>query len=385
MNKGTITIAAVGDVMIDRDNPESAVSLARKSLQEADLSFCQLETSYSDKGSQSSSGPRGAMANNLRNYVAIPAAGFNIVSMASNHAMDWGKDALIDCRDRLRRDGISPVGAGSEIAEAREPSVLECNGTRIAFLSYCSVAPKGYYASKGKPGVAPMRAITHYEPLEDDQPGTPCEILTYPVEEDLADLLRDIKETRKKADVVALSLHWGIHYFRAAIAGYQPVVARAAIDAGADVILGHHPHMLKGVDVYKGKVILYSLGNFAFDSRPRAVDALWYARRRKVYEGLLKLAGHDESPAYRSQPESRNSMIARIRIADKRIQRVSIVPVLINNQAQPEPLSASEEKGRDVIQYLRDITEEAGLNGALTMSGDEAVVGEGESLDRAKQ
>src|SRR5918992_2803434 len=267
MPMNSLTIAAVGDVMIDREHPETSFSLVKDVIQRADISFCQLETAYSDKGSQGSSGPRGAMRHDLRNYAAIPFGGFNVVSMASNHALDWGSDALIDCIARLRRDGMVAPGAGSDIEEARQAALIERDATRIAFLSYCSVAPKGYYASKGKPGVAPMRAITHYEPLEDDQPGTPCEIFTYPVSEDLEALLADIKKARQAADIVVLSLHWGIHYFRAAIAGYQPAVAHAAIDAGADLILGHHPHMLKGIEVYKAKVIFYSLGNFVMPAK----------------------------------------------------------------------------------------------------------------------
>jgi poly-gamma-glutamate capsule biosynthesis protein CapA/YwtB (metallophosphatase superfamily) len=374
MSKDTWSIAAVGDVMVDREQPESSFYLVKDAIQKAEVSFCQLETAYSDKGSQGSSGPRGAMRHDVRNYAAIPFAGFSVVSMASNHAMDWGSDALLDCMGRLRRDGIVCPGAGAEIEEARAPAILERNGTRVAFLSYCSVAPKGYYASKGKPGVAPMRAITHYEPLEEDQPGTPCEIFTYPVTEDLEELLGDIKKARQTTDIVAVSLHWGIHYFRAAIAGYQPVVAHAAIDAGADVILGHHPHMLKGVEVYKGKVILYSIGNFAFDSHPKAVDTLWYGHRRKVYQGLLKVPEKDARSAYHFQPESRYSMIANVAIADKQIRKVSVLPVIINSNAQPEPFSASASKGQEVIRYLREITQEADLNAEFTIRGDEAVI-----------
>jgi poly-gamma-glutamate capsule biosynthesis protein CapA/YwtB (metallophosphatase superfamily) len=376
MSTKTITVAAVGDIMIDRQDPESIFSIARDTIQKGDFLFCQLETAYSDKGSQGSSGPRGAMAHDLRNYAAIPAAGFNIVSMAGNHALDWGKDALVDCIDRLRRDHIASVGAGSDIDEARRPAIIERHGTRIAFLSYCSVAPRGYYASKDKPGVAPMRAITHYEPLEEDQPGTPCEILTYPLEEDLTDLITDIKKARREADIVVVSMHWGVHYFRALIAGYQVLVARAAIDAGADIIFGHHPHILKGVEVYKGKMILYSLGNFAFDSRPKAVDTVWYSRRRKVYQGLFKVPEREEGSAFRFQPESRNSVIAKLAIRDKRILQVSLIPVLINSRAQPEPLSASAPEGRKVIQYLTDITREAQLNASFTVAGDEAVIGQ---------
>jgi poly-gamma-glutamate synthesis protein (capsule biosynthesis protein) len=374
MSKTPLSIAAVGDIMIDREQPESSLSLAQHTLQAADVSFCQLETAYSDKGSQGSSGPRGAMRHDLRNYAAIRSAAFGVVSMASNHAMDWGTDALLDCIGRLRRDGMVSVGAGADISEAREPAVVERDGTRIAFLSYCSVAPKGYYASKGKPGVAPMRAITHYEPLEEDQPGTPCEIFTFAVAEDLDGLLGDIRSARQRADVVIVSMHWGIHYFRAAIADYQRIVAHAAIDAGADLIIGHHPHILKGVEVYNGKVILYSLGNFAFDSNPKAVDEVWYARRRRVYQGLLKVPEKDQSSAYRFQPDSRYSVIMKAAIDEKQIRAVSVIPVIINQQAQPEPFSASDPKSAAVIQYLREITEEANLNAGFSIRGDEAVI-----------
>ena len=221
-----------------------------------------------------------------------------------------------------------------------------------------------------------MRAITHYESLEEDQPGTPCEILTYPLEEDLADLITDIKKARREADIVVVSMHWGVHYFRALIAGYQVLVAHAAIDAGADIIFGHHPHILKGVEVYKGKVIFYSLGNFAFDSHPKAVDTVWYSRRRKVYQGLFKVPAREEGSAFRFQPESRNSVIAKVTICDKAIGQVSLVPVRINDRAQPEPLSASAPEGREVLRYLTDISREAQLNASFTVAGDDAVIGQ---------
>jgi poly-gamma-glutamate synthesis protein (capsule biosynthesis protein) len=368
------SIAAAGDVMIDREKPQSSFYLVKDALRNSELSFCQLETAYSEKGSQGSSGPRGAMRHDLRNYDAIPYAGFGVVSMASNHAMDWGSDALLDCMARLRRDGITCPGAGADIQEAREPAIVEKHGTRVAILSYCSVAPKGYYASAGKPGVAPMRAITHYEPLEEDQPGTPCEIFTYPAAEDLEALLTDIESARQHADVVLLSLHWGIHYFRALLADYQSVIAHAAIDAGADLILGHHPHMLKGIEVYKNRAILYSIGNFAFDSHPKAVDTIWYSRRRKVYQGLLKVPEKDAKSKYHFQPESRYSMIAKIAIENRRIRQVSFVPVVINGEAQPEPFSASAREGEQVVTYVRDISSEAGLNAEIKVSGDEAVI-----------
>ena len=106
---------------------------------------------------------------------------------------------------------------------------------------------------------------TVYEPAEPDQPGTPAGIRTFAHRADLDALLDSIRSARRRADVVLLSLHWGLHMVRATLADYQIEVAHAAIDAGADAILGHHPHLLKGVGFHRGRPIFYSLGNFAIE------------------------------------------------------------------------------------------------------------------------
>lgn len=369
MQKNTVTLIAVGDLLVYREKPESIFDHSVKILREADIAFGQLEVPYSDKGSAGSSGPRGAVPHDVSNFPALPYAGFDVISVASNHTLDWGQDAFLDCKERLRKAGIAPIGGGKDIDEAREPAILERNGTRIAFLGYCSVAPSGYYAdSSGKVGCAPMRAITHYEPFEEDQPGTPCIIKTYPVEEDLQDLVADIKKVRPKADIVAISLHWGIHFQRATIADYQPVVAHAAIDAGADIILGHHAHILKGIEVYKGKVIIYSMGNFASDVPPRlkaigAISPRWMEKARRIYNLSVP------------DPDKNKTMIAKCIIEDKKIQRVSFVPAFINEHHEPEPLRLSDPQGQDVVRYMREITQEAGLNATYTVVGDEVVIG----------
>ncbi|MBI2986468.1 MAG: CapA family protein [Deltaproteobacteria bacterium] len=386
-----LTIAAVGDVRIYREEPETTFVHVRDIIQRADIAFCQSESSYSDKGSMGSSGPRGASPRDLRGYPAFAAAGFDVVSMASNHTMDWGRDALLDCIDRLRRDGMHPIGAGKNIEEARQPAVLERGGTRIAFLGYCSVAPKGYYAVSGRAGmasdyavsgragIAPMRAITHYEPLEEDQPGTPCEIMTWPLQRDLDALVEDVRRVRQEADVVAVSLHWGVHHIRAMIADYQPVVAHAAIDAGADIIIGHHPHILKGVEIYRGKVILYSVGNFAMDqSSGRASDMPWRRTWKRILKELYRVQ-MDEPEAVGDtiggyQDDRKYSMIAKITVENKKIQRVSYIPVKINKRGQPEPVSPSDPRGQEVMRYLEDVTREANLNATYRVDGEEVVI-----------
>src|SRR4029077_1747870 len=143
----------------------------------------------------------------------------------------------------------------------------------IAFLAYCSVLREGDEARQGKPGIVPMRAHTYYKRGGNQseafpQPGTPPRILTVPYEEDLQALQEDIRKAKQQADAVVMSIHWGLHHIPKAIATYQPKVAHAAIDAGADLILGHHPHCLKAVEVYKGKVCFYSIGNFMSTGAP---------------------------------------------------------------------------------------------------------------------
>ena len=111
-------ISAVGDVRIFRKHPETVLKHVREIFRRTDISFCQSESSYSDTGSQGSSGLRGAAPVDMRGYPAFVSVGFDVVSLASNHTMDWGQDPLLDTIKRMRADGIQTIGAGSDIDEA---------------------------------------------------------------------------------------------------------------------------------------------------------------------------------------------------------------------------------------------------------------------------
>ncbi|MBI2861671.1 MAG: CapA family protein, partial [Chloroflexi bacterium] len=180
MAREEITLVGVGDVFVDRAEPESIFALSKDLLRQADIAFGQLETPYSDKGAPAFNVHSRVYGHDARNYPAIPNAGFDVISLASNLTYSWGPEAMLDCAERLRRDGIAPVGAGRNIEEARQPVFLERKGTRVAFLAYCSVAPAEDYADQGKPGVAPMRAFTHYELVDTHTPGSPPQILSAP-------------------------------------------------------------------------------------------------------------------------------------------------------------------------------------------------------------
>ncbi|AUV84627.1 hypothetical protein C2R22_24160 (plasmid) [Salinigranum rubrum] len=167
MSEMTVTIAATGDVMIDRDDPNSIFTHVRDRLQNADITLGQLETAYSHKGPWTHP-VHGAQCRMILELSRNSRAGFDVISLASNHILDWGWDAVENCQNRLQADGIEPIGAGEDREAAARPAVMTRSGTRIAFLSFYSVAPDGYYAAAGKPGIAPMRAITHYEQVEPD-------------------------------------------------------------------------------------------------------------------------------------------------------------------------------------------------------------------------
>jgi poly-gamma-glutamate capsule biosynthesis protein CapA/YwtB (metallophosphatase superfamily) len=163
--------------------------------------------------------------------------GLDVVSLAGNHAMDFGAETLLDTIDTLRDLGIQVVGAGRNIEEARKPVIIERKGVKVAFLAYCSVLNEGFAAGPNSPGAAPMRAYTYYRTI-DYQPGTPPVVVTVPYEDHLKAKVADIAAIRKSVDAVVLSLHWGLHYVPKVIVDYQPIVAKAAFDAGADAYCG---------------------------------------------------------------------------------------------------------------------------------------------------
>lgn len=217
-----------------------------------------------------------------------------------------------------------------------------------------------------------MRAWTIYEQIEHDQPGTPCRIHTFANREDLAALQNDIRAAKQRADVVLVSLHWGIHFVPAVIAQYQVDVGRAAIDAGADLILGHHAHILKGIEVYRGKPIIYSLCNFAVDLHMDQAHA--ESKGFKEIQALHPNWVPDFDSSYNFPADSRRTVVAKCVIAQGQVRRVSLLPVYINRQSQPQILRADDPRFAEVSRYLQDMTVAAQLNGAFEQRGDELVI-----------
>lgn len=366
-----IVIYAVGDVGPNRQDPQAMFRHVAGFLKQGDIGFCQLETNLSTRGTPL---PQARLPMRARPGAAraLRDCGFEVVSFAGNHCMDFGREAFFDTIDAIRANGMQPVGVGRNIVEARSPAILERNGRRIAFLAYNSILPSGYWAESDRPGCAPLRAWTIYEQVEPDQPGSRCRTHTFTHKVDLQAMADDIEKAKANVDIVIISMHWGIHFVPAQLADYQRETARKAIDCGADLILGHHPHILKGIEVYKGKVIMYSLGNFAIEQPAAFMQDLYQTQRHREIEELNPQ--WDAKREYPLPPETRKSLIIKCVIAQRHIQRISYLPVYITAGCEPEILESDDERFEAVVRYIDEITSDQGLCARFAREGDEVVV-----------
>ena len=362
---GQAVLLGVGDVGPIHEPIGGYGELARDTLRMADIRFAQVERVYSERGHlQLHSGGRHSRCKPAMASI-FTDCGFNIVSVASNHAMDWGEEALLDTIELLRGNGIQTTGGGRNLEEARRPAILECNGLRVAVLAYCSILREGYAAGPDKAGVAPLRAHTYYERF-DYQPGVPPHIVTIPYEEDLAGLIADVKAAKAACDRVVLSLHWGVHFIPRVIADYQQIVAHAAFDAGTDLILGHHAHVPKAIEVYNGKTCFYSLSNFIMSSP---------AKSREAAAEFCAQYGVTLDPDYPRLPygaDAKRSLVAKAVLSKDGPTRTSFLPALIDPRLRPEILRAGDARFADMVRYMEGASD--GFAHHFTVEGDEVVV-----------
>ncbi len=204
-------------------------------LRAADLVYANLECPISDRGRNL--GHRYSFRADPQVLMGLKEASVRVVSQANNHTYDWGPAALLDSLERLNAAGIRTPGAGQNDLEAHFPVLLDLGGVRLAFLAYVDIAPSEAKAGVDRPGVAWL------EPSR---------------------VLADIRFARPLADVLIVCPHWGVEY------APQPTreqvkLARTMIDAGADLVVGSHPHVAEPLEAYHGRWIAYSLGNFVFD------------------------------------------------------------------------------------------------------------------------
>lgn len=365
MTTESIVLFGCGDVAPVHEPMAPYSTLARPVLATGDIRFGQCERLYSDRGTRSA---HGSTTSRLKPHMisVFGDCGFNVVSLACNHVMDWGEDALLDTIELLRKQGIQVIGAGRNLQEARQPAIIEKSGVRVAILAYCSVLMEGYAAEPNKAGAAPLRVHTSYAPYE-YQAGVPPRIVTVPYEEDLQGMVEDIAKAKKAANAVVVSMHWGVHYIPRLIAEYQPIAAKAAFKAGADLILGHHPHVPKAIEVNDGKVCFYSLGNFVMSDFSASKPG--FAEKFKRYGVIPDV---EEFPRCPMGKDSKHSLIAKAVLTREGVEKVAFLPVQIDKQLRPEVLHHGDPRFDVVVNFMDSVSE--GYNHPFSIEGDEVVL-----------
>lgn len=266
--KENLSIIAVGDLVPSRrlfstgSDEASTFQDIVHLLNSADITFGDLEMPLSTKGYPKEK----LIAFHASPEIApdLEQAGFDVLALANNHSLDYGHEALFDTMTALDGVGISHLGAGGSLDEALAPVILDVKNHRVGFLSFSSLLPTGAAASEKRPGLAPIHVHVAYEVdpyFEMEEPGNRPLVKTWPNLKDLKRFEEKIREVRAQVDFLVISAHWGFGAGEE-LAEYQRPLGHALIDAGADVVFGNHVHAVHGIEVYKGKAILYSPGNF---------------------------------------------------------------------------------------------------------------------------
>jgi poly-gamma-glutamate synthesis protein (capsule biosynthesis protein) len=326
----------------------------------ADAAIGHVEVPHTRRGRELK-GDVPAPGANPAHVAALARAGFAAVSLAGNHIADRGAQGIADTLAALDSAGIVHTGAGATLAKARAPARLVRAARRIALLSYNCVGPEGSWASSTRAGCAYVRIAT-----ADGSAITPSAPLTHVDPQSLAELAADIASARTSADVVIVAVHKGIVHTRATLAPYERPLAQAAIDAGADVVLGHHAHIARGIELYGGKPIFHGLGNGCVVTRALSPDqahparAAWARQRRERF-------GFEPDPRYELapfHPEAVNALLGRLRVQADGSMRAGFVPVFVEPPGRP--VIAVGARANEVRRYIERISEEAGLPALTT-------------------
>lgn len=249
-----ITLAVVGDLMLARGvaaahrDPTATLRGLQPLLRRADITVGNLESTLSTRGLPQQDPAGDSFGADPRVLRGLADAGFDALSLANNHTGDYGELALRDTLDAFEGSGITDFGAGMDLARATEAAIVTRGGVTVGFLGFNAIGETPA-AGPGRPGALSVRMPPRTGPLDPD---------------DLAHVLRAVRALDQRVDAVVVLPHWGDQYTHVP-APVQSVVGRRLVDAGADLVVGGHPHWVQGVERHRGVTIAHSLGNAVFD------------------------------------------------------------------------------------------------------------------------
>jgi len=339
MSENSGTIAVTGDFQLNKPlnkKRESKTGEVYGVLRDADWTFTNLETPLTR---------RGLPTDKLITFRSPPelasqlsSIGVDVVTIANNHALDYGTDGLSDTMEALAAVGVSAVGAGVGPEEAFQAVVIQRKTLRVAFLGMATTLPAGYAARGMRLGIAPMRVSTSFvvdNELLEEQPGSAPYVETRLDQESVIRATEAVRQAKTVADHVVVGIHWGVPNgfvapFQHQLANYQVPLGHALIDAGATVVVGNHAHVLHGIEAYRSGLIFYSLGNFVFHRLSPDTPV-----------GLQRTYPPYDWTSQRSRI-NRLSCLPLLELEASGIRAVELMPLVINNEGEPEAALSDE-------------------------------------------
>jgi hypothetical protein len=357
-----------GDLVLDEPRPDHWLEGIAPATRSADITIGHLEVPHTLRVVEVG-GDVPAPGADPSHLAALERAGFDVVTLAGNHIADCGPDGIADTRAELQRLGMGCCGAGENIDRARQPAIVRCSGRQIAVLSYNCVGPESGWGTANRAGCAYVRIDT-----ADGSPITPTAPLQSAQPESLASMQSDIAAAAARNDFVIVALHKGLVHTPARLAPYERPVSHAAIEAGAHAVVGHHAHILRGMEFHLGRPIFHGLGNGCVVTRALSpaqdhpARAGW-ARKRK------QLFGFEPDPAYwlaPFHPEAVHAMLGRVRWHEDGRIEAGFVPVHV--EAPGRPVIAAAAEASRVTSYIALITAAAGLPPLSFLNREDMVV-----------
>jgi len=361
---GDIVITCVGDMIFNEQIsrlPEPDHRQLLRIMQEADIAYGNLE--FSINGHPELQRPFYNFRVPAEFAWEVAAIGINLVSMANNHALDFGPEGLADCLRALDRASITHAGSGLTLAAAHEPGTMKVQSqkTSFALLSYMRYWTMKY---RSRDANAPSLATIDPAVILVAGAGGQIEALEGPLESDVKTMEDDIVMAKRHNDFVIVALHnHDLSHHRAyGIQDQTPpndqIMYRRAIDAGADMVIGSGPHVLRGIEIYKGKPIFFSIGNFIYQYRtPEKIPVDLIHQRDGEIERPANVSVWDR----RDAPQTFECVTLRMTINGEKLKRIELIPITIDDEGPlyGVPRLAGEKRGGEIISTLRRLSQPA--------------------------
>ena len=360
---GDVILTAVGDMIFNEkisELPEADHQNLFRLMREADIAFGNLEMSLNE---------RPELQKPFYNFRAgrefaweIANTGINLVSMSNNHALDFGPEGLTECLQILDRTSIKHAGAGSTLAEAHAPAIkkVQNDTTRFALLSYMRYWSAKRTANPNGPSLATIDPAAILV-----RQGDKVTTVEGPLESDVQAMEDDVVLAKRRghAVIVALHNHDLSHDRSRGFPDVTPpndsVMYRRAVEAGADMVIGTGPHVLRGIEIYKGKPIFYSLGNFIYQYRtPDKIPIDLIHQRDAEIERPANVSVYDR----RDSRQEMESVLVRMAYNKGRVTKIQLVPVTIDNEGPlfGTPRLANAQRAGEILALMQKLSEPYG-------------------------